>query len=147
MIVRSLDEIVDTERDVRAPTFHSRRLLLRSDRMGFSLHDTILHAGSVTKMWYRNHVEAVYCIEGEGELEDLETGCRHAITPGTMYALDGHERHVLRAITELRMVCVFDPPLTGKEVHDADGVYPLIDDEPSSTSAGELSSSVADRRE
>lgn len=128
MIVRTLNQLIDSERDVRAETFHSRRLLLRSDGMGFSLHDTILHAGSETRMWYRNHVEAVYCIEGEGELEDLSTGQTHAIRPGTMYALDGHERHVLRATKRLRMICVFNPPLTGEEVHDADGAYPLMDD-------------------
>jgi L-ectoine synthase len=127
MIVRSLDELIDSDRDVRGETFHSRRLLLRSDRMGFSVHDTILHAGSETRMWYRNHVEAVYCIAGEGELEDLTDGARYPIRAGTMYALDGNERHVLRAATELRMICVFNPPLTGEEIHDEDGAYPVID--------------------
>lgn len=124
MIVRRLDEIEDTDRDVRAPTFASRRFLLAKDGVGFSFHDTVLHAGSVTSMWYRHHVEAVYCVAGRGTLEDLETGEVHAIAPGTLYCLDGHERHVLRADTELRMICVFDPPCTGDETHDADGVYP-----------------------
>jgi len=139
MIVRKLSEIEGTDRDVAAPNWKSRRLLLRSEGMGFSLHDTVLHAGTETRMWYRNHVEAVYCVGGEGELEDLESGERHPIAAGTMYALDGHERHILRAHTALRMVCVFNPPLSGKEVHDADGVYPLIeDDEPTAaaTAAG-----------
>jgi L-ectoine synthase len=129
MIVRTLTDLIDSPRDVRGPTFHSRRLLLRSDAMGFSLHDTILHAGSETRMWYRNHVEAVYCMEGEGELEDLTTGRKHRIAAGTMYALDGHERHVLRAESTLRMICVFNPPLTGQELHDADGTYPLLTDD------------------
>lgn len=135
MIVRKLNEIEGTDRDVAAPNWKSRRLLLRSEGMGFSLHDTVLHAGTETHMWYRNHVEAVYCIGGEGELEDLETGERHPIAPGTMYALDTHERHILRAHTALRMVCVFNPPLSGKEVHDADGVYPLIEDDEPTTAA------------
>ncbi len=126
MIVRELAKIQNTERDVEAPTWRSRRLLLRDDDMGFSLHDTILHAGTETRMEYRHHQEAVYCIEGTGELEDLETGKRYAIAPGTMYALDGHERHILRATSQLRMVCVFNPPLTGGEVHDDEGVYPLL---------------------
>lgn len=130
MIVRTLAAIEGTERDVAAPTWNSRRLLLRGDKMGFSLHDTILHAGTETRMEYRHHLEAVYCIEGSGELEDLETGRRYPIAPGTMYALNGHERHVLRATTRLRMVCVFNPPLSGAEVHDDEGVYPLVADEP-----------------
>lgn len=129
MIVRTISEIDGTERDVRAPTFASRRFLLAKDGMGFSLHDTVLHAGTVTAMWYRNHVEAVYCIEGEGELTDLATGQVHRIIPGTMYALDQHDRHELKAVTDLRVVCVFNPPLTGGEVHDEEGVYPLLTDE------------------
>lgn len=130
MIVRSLDEIVGTDRDVRAPTFHSRRFLLRKDGMGFSLHDTVLHAGTETYIWYANHLEAVYCIEGEAEIELVETGETFSIGPGTMYALDGHEKHFLRARTDFRALCVFNPALTGKEVHDEQGTYPLIPEEP-----------------
>ncbi|HVM39654.1 MAG TPA: ectoine synthase [Acidimicrobiia bacterium] len=129
MIVRTLDDIAGTERDVHAPTFASRRFLLARDGMGFSLHDTVLHAGTTTTMWYRNHVEAVYCIEGEGRLTDFATGAVHRIAPGTMYALDQHDRHELEAVTDLRVVCVFNPPLTGGEVHDDDGAYPLLTDE------------------
>lgn len=124
MLVTRLAEVEQTERDVGAPTFRSRRLLLAGDKMGFSFHDTILHAGSVTSMWYRHHLEAVYCIEGEGLLEETDSGLTHRIEPGTLYALDKHDRHRLRAITELRMICVFNPPLTGTEVHGDDGSYP-----------------------
>jgi L-ectoine synthase len=41
-----------------------------------------------------------------------------------MYALNAHDRHVLRAETDLELACVFNPPLYGTEVHDANGVYP-----------------------
>lgn len=126
MIVRSLTDIVDGPRDVRAPTFASRRLLLAEDGTGFSFHDTILHAGSVTEMWYRHHVEAVYCVEGEGELTETGTGVRHRIEPGVLYVLDGHEPHRLEAFTQLRMMCIFTPALTGAEVHDDEGTYPLL---------------------
>lgn len=124
MIVRRLGEIENTERDVSAPTWRSRRLLLARDGMGFSLHDTILDAGTETRMCYLHHVEAVYCIEGEGEIQVLPDGPSWAIDPGTLYALDGHEQHVVRAKTELRMICVFNPPVTGREVHGEDGAYP-----------------------
>jgi L-ectoine synthase len=129
VIVRSLDSIIGTDRDVEAATWRSRRLVLAAEDVGFSLHDTVLHAGTVTEMWYRNHVEAVYCIEGSADLEDLVTGERHPIGPGTMYLLDGHERHRLTVHTDFRAVCVFNPPCTGREVHDADGAYPLLVDE------------------
>lgn len=125
MIVRRLEDVEGTDRDVSAPTFNSRRFLLRDDGFGFSFHDTVLYAGSETYIWYKNHLEAVYCIDGTGELEDLDNGVVHEIRPGTFYALDGHERHYLRATSDLRMMCVFSPALTGDEVHDDEGTYPL----------------------
>lgn len=136
MIVRRLDELNGTEREVHAPTWVSRRFLLTGDGMGFSFHETTLFAGTETRMWYKNHLEAVYCIGGEGEIEDLATGERHAIAAGTMYALNEHDRHVLTAKTDLRMVCVFNPPCSGQEVHDADGSYPLLEPQPVGTQNG-----------
>jgi L-ectoine synthase len=127
MIVRRLEDIQGTERDIQAQTWNSRRLLLRDEAMGFSLHDTLIHAGTETPMWYRHHLEAVYCIEGEGELLDVDAATSHRISAGTMYALERHDRHVLRAHTQMRMICVFNPPLTGRETHDHDGAYPLLD--------------------
>ncbi len=126
MIIRRLSELDGTDREVRDENWSSRRLLLAEDGMGFSMHDTILHAGTATRMWYRHHVEAVYCVEGEGEIEDLDGGETHPIAPGTLYALDENDRHVLRAKTRLRMICVFNPALLGPETHDEDGAYPLL---------------------
>lgn len=126
MIVRSLDSIVDTEATVGAETWTSRRLLLARDGMGFSMHDTIIDAGTETRMWYQNHLEAVYCIEGHGTVELPDTGEVFEIGPDTVYALDQNDRHVLRATTRMRMVCVFSPPCTGRETHDENGAYPLL---------------------
>ena len=126
MIVRKLEDIVDTERDVKTETWESRRLSLADDRMGFSMHDTVLYAGGETHMWYKNHLEAVYCIEGKGTIEDKATGEIHEIGPGTIYLLDQHDKHVVRAEEDLRMVCTFNPPVTGDETHDEDGAYPLL---------------------
>lgn len=124
MMVRRLADCAGTDREVHAENWTSRRLLLARDGARFSLHDTVLRAGTATRMSYRHHLEAVYCIGGEGWIEDLGTGEVHRIEPGTMYWLDRHDEHVLVAETELRMVCVFDPALTGAEVHDESGAYP-----------------------
>jgi L-ectoine synthase len=124
VIVRKLSTIEGSEREVSATTWKSRRLLLASDGMGFSLHDTVIHAGTATRMCYKNHLEAVYCVGGRGSIEVIATGELIPIADGTMYALDQHDEHVLRAETDLRLVCVFNPPLIGKEVHDASGAYP-----------------------
>ena len=126
MIVRHLSDLDGTDRDVEFNTWRSRRLVLAKERVGFSLHDTVIYAGTETAMWYANHVEAVYCVGGEGELFDDESDESFEIRDGTMYLLDGHEHHRVKARTDLRMVCVFNPPCTGREVHDENGVYPLL---------------------
>lgn len=125
MIVRSLEEIIGSERDVKAENgnWESRRLILNNDAVGFSLHDTIIHAGTETLLWYKHHIEAVYCIDGEGEVETTDDGKVYPIKAGTVYLLNGNERHLLRASKTMRMVCVFNPPVTGCETHDADGAY------------------------
>lgn len=129
MIVRNLAAIIGGERDIAAENGNwvSRRFLLRADGMGFSVHETTVFAGTETYIHYKNHVEAVYCVGGEGEIEDLESGQVHPISDGTLYALNHHERHYLRARTDMRMICVFNPALTGSEVHDREGAYPLLE--------------------
>jgi L-ectoine synthase len=126
MIVRSIDDIRGTPQEVAAPNWVSRRLLLARDGMGFSFHETTIFAGTETHIHYRNHLEAVFCVAGEGEIETVADGRKYAIRPGVMYALDRHDEHYLRARSELKLVCVFNPPLTGREVHDDEGVYPLV---------------------
>lgn len=135
MIVRSIGEIEGTDRDVVAQNWASRRMLLKQDGMGFSFHETIIFPGTETEIWYQNHFEAVFCVAGEGEVELVPSGVVHPIRPGVMYALNKHDRHLLRARTELRLVCVFNPPLSGREVHDENGVYPVDQTEVGATSA------------
>jgi L-ectoine synthase len=124
VIVRTLDEIIDTPRHVSGETWQSRRILLKSDGMGFSLHDTLIREGTEQRLHYKHHLEANYCIAGRGEVVDVKTGKSFPIVPGTLYALDQHDEHILRAISgDLRLICVFNPPLTGQEKHQADGSY------------------------
>ncbi|MCU4744882.1 MULTISPECIES: ectoine synthase [Streptomyces] len=128
MIVRSISDIEGTDRDIESAsgTWRSKRIILAKERVGFSLHETVLYAGTETSMWYANHVEAVFCVSGEAELTNDDTGEKHRITPGTMYLLDGHEKHTVRAVTDFKVLCVFNPPVTGREDHDENGVYPLL---------------------
>jgi L-ectoine synthase len=131
VIVRRLSEVRGTPREVRASTWTSRRFLLAADGMGFSLHDTLIHAGTETRMCYAHHLEAVYCVAGRGSIRALATDETFEISDGTMYALNEHDEHVLRAETDLRLICVFNPPLVGGEVHDATGAYPPASAAPS----------------
>ena len=125
MIVRNLDVAENSNRRVVSNGWESTRLLLKSDGMGFSFHITTIYEGANLEMHYQNHLESVYCISGEGEIEDLADGKVYPIKPGTMYALNNHDKHILRASKEMKMACVFNPPLHGKEVHNAQGAYEL----------------------
>lgn len=128
MIVRDLNEAKDTERRVDSNGWHSIRLLLKDDKMGFSFHITTIYEGAELEMHYKNHLESVYCISGKGSLEDLATGEVHQICSGVMYALNKNDKHILRGETEMVMACVFNPPVTGREVHDETGAYPAEDE-------------------
>lgn len=104
-------------------------MLLKDDNMGFSFHITTIHKGADFRMHYKNHLESVYCMSGEGEVETLADGKKYPIAPGTLYILDKHDEHILRAFSEMKMACVFNPPLNGKEVHNAEGAYELVAEE------------------
>ncbi len=118
MFVRRLSEVIGTERDVDWGSGQSRRLLIEKDNMGFAFLDTIVNADTDVLLQYRNHLESVYCIEGEGEIIDQVKDESHTIVPGTLYVLDKHDLHRLRAFTPLRLICVFCPPIEGTERHD-----------------------------
>ena len=126
MILRTLQDCENSERRVATETWESTRMLLKDDNMGFSFHITTIYANKETHIHYKNHLESVYCMSGNGEIETLSDGKVYQIRPGTLYILDKHDEHMLRGGTEdMKMACVFNPPLSGKEVHDKDGVYPV----------------------
>ena len=129
MIVRALEDLKTQGSYREKPgVWSSARYLLRRDGMGFTLTSTTVAAGSSQTMQYKHHLEANLIIEGEGRLTDLATGAVHRLAPGTMYALDRHDRHRIDADTDLRIVCVFSPALVGPETHDEDGSYPAPED-------------------
>jgi len=130
MIVRTLDDCCDTDRHVKTDAWESVRLQLNDDNMGYSFHITTIFTGSETDICYKNHLESVFCISGNGEVETLDDGKVYKIGPGTLYILDKNDRHQLRGGTEdMVLACVFNPALNGREMHDEDGAYRL--DEPS----------------
>ncbi|MEW9921110.1 ectoine synthase [Marimonas sp. MJW-29] len=131
MIIREKSALRNTARDASGPGWTSLRLLVRSDGMGFSMTETEVLPGAVLNLHYKHHVEACYCIAGHGTVTELETGARHDIGPGTLYAPDAHDRHEVRVpegAGPLRLICVFSPALEGDEVHGPEGSYPPAQD-------------------
>lgn len=118
MIVRSQDDVRKADLHVDWGNGTSSRFLTTNDEMGFTLTDTLVNAGTTSLLEYKNHLEACYCFSGEGEVQDIATGKVYPIKPGTMYALNKHDRHYLTAKTDLRLVSVFNPPLKGHERHN-----------------------------
>lgn len=124
MIVITADSLTDTERHASGPGWESRRLVVRDDGMDVSVHETRILEGAELHLEYRNHFETNYCFEGEGEVVNKTTGEVFPIRAGTLYALDKHDPHILRATKgDLRLVCTFTPPLQGTETHDEHGGY------------------------
>lgn len=116
-----------TEREVHCPKggFSSIRMLVRDDAMGFGMTRTTVHPTGDWQHWhYANHLEACYCISGKGLVKGAD-GEIHEIKPGVLYALDNHDDHYFKAEETVILICVFNPPLVGKEIHDENGVYPL----------------------
>lgn len=128
MIVRRLQAIRKSDQNVRTDQWESARLLLKDDDMGFSFHVTTMYAGEEIHMHYQNHLEAVLVLKGTGTIEDLGTGVTHRLASGVMYALNAHDKHVVRPETDILTACVFNPPVTGREVHDENGAYPAAVD-------------------
>jgi len=103
--------------------WNSIRMLLKEEGMGFSFHITTIYKDSNIKMHYINHLESVYCISGHGEIIDLKNNKAFEIVPGTLYALNEHDEHILNCDEEMKLACVFNPPIKGHEVHNQQGAY------------------------
>lgn len=119
MFVRSRQDVESTERFVEWGNGTSHRMITAQDGMGFTVCHTVVRKGTTSLLQYRNHLEACYCIAGEGEVEDMQ-GNRYPIHEGDIYVLDKHDRHYLRGgqTSDLVLVSVFNPPLQGSEKHD-----------------------------
>ena len=114
------------ERHVNGNGFISHRFLLQSDNMGFGIHKTVIPAG-IRHMWhYKYHLEACYCISGHGMLTD-EHGNVFDIKPDTCYVLDNYDKHYFQAVDDTVLISVFNPPVSGDEVHQEDGSYKPAD--------------------
>ena len=74
MIVRTLAECEQSNRKIVTETWDSTRMLLKDDNMGFSFHITTIFANTETHIHYQNHLESVYCISGNGEIETIADG-------------------------------------------------------------------------
>ena len=109
MFTRQLADVEKSDFFVNWGNGTSHRLLTQQDGMGFTVCHTVVRAGSESRLHYRRHFEACYCL----------AGAVHRIEPGTIYVLNEHDEHYLRADAagDMILVSVFNPPLKGTERH------------------------------
>lgn len=100
----------------------SHRMLTQKDNMGFTVCHTVVFKGTESRLQYNRHLEACYCISGRGSVLSADGTLAYEIEPGTIYALDRHDAHILRASAneDMHLISVFNPPLNGQEKHQLD---------------------------
>lgn len=115
-----------SDRVVQCPKggFTSHRLITDSDGMGYSMTKTIVHPGKPHRWHYQHHLETCYCVSGKGLLINEKTQEIHSVTADVTYVLDNHDPHTFEALEETILICVFNPPLLGDEIHDENDSYP-----------------------
>jgi L-ectoine synthase len=117
------------ERKITCPkgNFTSNRFLLKEDGMGYTITKTIIPKGTKAIWNYKNHLESCYCVKGSGTVKNLEVNplVTYEISPDSIYVLNNFEKHEFEALEETHLICVFNPPLNGTEVHNKEGIYEL----------------------
>ena len=113
------------ERQVEFHSGVSNRIVLAEDNMGFTMTKTVIEPGKQVFQHYKIHLESCYCVSGYAVLINAITGEHHQITPDTTYVLDKHDPHYFEAKETTVLICVFNPPLTGQEIHREDGSYAI----------------------
>ena len=119
LLLKSLSEVIDSDRNVFFERGYSRRFLAAPDGFNLSVHNTLCHPNHITSLHYQHNVEANYFIKGQGEYVLQNGEGKHEFDSekhsGTLILLD-REAHVVKiGATDSIVICVFFPPLKGTE--------------------------------
>lgn len=112
----------------RVVSYHSgisNRLVLEEDGLGFTMTKTVVEAGKKVFQHYKNHAETCYCVSGNATLTNAITGEEFEIKEDVTYVLDKNDPHYFEAHETTVLICTFNPPLRGNEIHDENGSYPV----------------------
>ena len=122
MFVRTLEELRagGQEKVLAGGNVRAARLVTAADGMGFSMSDVRVAAGAEQHLWYKHHWEGNLIVEGSGRVTDQGSGQSWELAAGVLYCVGPGDRHVLRMSTDVRLLAIFNPPISGEERHDAD---------------------------
>ncbi len=104
--------------------WRAARLATAADRLGFSVSDVRFAEGGEADLHYRHHWEANVVLEGSVEVAEMAGGGTWTLGASDVYCVGPEDRHRLRALSDLHVLSVFNPPLGGGERHDANGALP-----------------------
>lgn len=126
MIVRQPGEEGTPEADVASGDQVLKGLVLAKDKTEFSVHEMTMPAGAESRARRKHHLAFVRCVAGDGEVCPADGEGPHPLRPGTSCLFHRDEEQHIRAHTDLQLLWVFAPPLTGEEVADPDGSFPVL---------------------
>lgn len=119
---------IEESRKVKFHAGVSNRILLESDGMGYTMTKTVIEPNNKQFQHYKNHLESCYCVSGLATLTNAITGEEFEIKPDVTYVLDKNDPHYFEAHETTTLICVFNPPLKGQEIHQDDGSYAIDND-------------------
>ena len=119
LLLKSLSEVIDSDRNVFFERGYSRRFLAAPDGFNISFHNTLCHSNYSRGLHYPHHVEVAYYFEGQGEYVLQNGEEQHEFDSekhhGTLFLLE-HDAHVAKiGAADAISIVLFFPPLKGTE--------------------------------
>lgn len=119
LLMKSLSEVVGSDRNVFFEGGYSRRFLAAPDGYNISVHNTLCHASFNARLHYPHNVEANYFIKGQGQYawENGQHQREFAFEKhhGTMFLVEHDAHEVKIGARDSIAICLFFPPLKGTE--------------------------------
>ena len=122
--MKSLDEVIDSDRNVPFENGYSRRFLAAPDGYNISVHNVLVKTEFNKHLQYLNNKEVTYFIKGQGEYIWENGQCRHEFDSekhhGTLFLVANDAHEVKIGASDSIAICLFCPPLKGDERLKAD---------------------------
>jgi len=117
LLLKSLSEVVGSDRNVSFEGGYSRRFLAAPDGYNISFHNTLIHASCNARLEYPHNMEANYFIKGQGEYvwKNGQQQFNFEKHHGTMLLVEYDAHEVQIGAQESIAICLFFPPLKGTE--------------------------------
>ena len=119
LLLKSLSEVIDSDRNVLFQHGYSRRFLAAPDGFNLSVHNTLCHPNPFIRLHHQYNVEATYFVKGQGEYVLQNGEAKHEFDSEkhnvTLILLE-HDAHAVKiGEADSIAICVFFPPLKGIE--------------------------------